>query len=179
MLIEKHIPLLEEILGEWKEVIGKDYPGYKNHVYRVLHFCFALHEVTAEEREKLIIAACFHDIGLWTDHTVDYLPPSSAKAVAYLKQKNLQKWVTEIELIINMHHKVSSYTDVHYPLVELFRKADLVDFSLGLAKKGVAKEDVRQVKANFPNAGFHKMLMKVQVKWFIKHPLNPLPILKW
>ncbi len=58
MLIETTIPLLEEILGEWQDLIGKDYEGYKNHVYRMIHFCFALKDCNEEEREKVMIAGC-------------------------------------------------------------------------------------------------------------------------
>ena len=43
MTIEEHIPLLEEILGAWRGQIGDAYSGYRNHVYRVVHFCTALH----------------------------------------------------------------------------------------------------------------------------------------
>jgi hypothetical protein len=57
MVIEEHISLLEGILAKWKEVIGNDFPGYKNHVYRMIHFCFALHNCDDQEREKIIIAA--------------------------------------------------------------------------------------------------------------------------
>ena len=45
-MIEQEIPLLEEILGQWKERIGSDYQGYRNHVYRMLHFCFYLSALT-------------------------------------------------------------------------------------------------------------------------------------
>jgi hypothetical protein len=38
MAIEERISLLEEILGKWKNEIGNDYLGYKNHVYRHLLF---------------------------------------------------------------------------------------------------------------------------------------------
>lgn len=179
MLIEKNLPLLDEILSEWKDVIGKDFLGYKNHVYRVLNYCFVLHDASEEDREKLIIAACFHDIGLWPDHSLDYLPPSIVKAREYLERKKLQHWSPEIELIIDMHHKVGTYKNDKYPLVEVFRKADLVDFSLGLVKTGISKDYVRLIKANFPNAGFHKMLLRVQLRWLIRYPLNPLPIIKW
>ena len=177
--IEKNIPLLEEILSQWQQEIGKDYLAYKNHVYRMLHFCFVLRDATDEEQQKLIIAACFHDLGLWTEKTVDYLPPSVLLARAYLKEKNLEHWSVEIELIIDMHHKVRKFRDSKYPLVEIFRRADLADFSLGLIKGGVKKSFIKEVKAVFPNAGFHKMLMKEQGKWLIKHPLNPFPIMKW
>ncbi|NOR80484.1 MAG: hypothetical protein GQ529_06565 [Methyloprofundus sp.] len=179
MSIEKNIPLLEDILDKWQPVINEDFEGYKNHVYRMLHFCFYLHKATAEERHKLIIAACFHDLGLWSEHTVDYLPPSIILAREYLQQNKLEHWAAEIELIIDMHHKVTVYNNDGYPLVEVFRKADLADFSLGLIKGGVSAGYVAQVKVVFPNAGFHKMLCKEQGKWLFKHPLNPFPILKW
>jgi hypothetical protein len=56
MKIERGIPLLEELLAPWRERIGRDYAGYRNHVYRMLHFCFVLHPPTDEQRHKLIIA---------------------------------------------------------------------------------------------------------------------------
>lgn len=76
MLVEEKLPLVDEILGNWKTVIGKNYEGYKNHVYRMIHFCFAIKDCNSDERQKVIIAACFHDLGLFTENTVDYLPPS-------------------------------------------------------------------------------------------------------
>ena len=76
MKIEENIPLLEEILSKWKPVVGKDYEGYKNHVYRMINFCFALKDCNEEEREKIIIAGCFHDLGIWIGNTVDYILPS-------------------------------------------------------------------------------------------------------
>ena len=82
-----------------------------------------------------------------------------------------------------MHHKVTAYKSSEYPneykLVEVFRRADLADFSLGLVRGGVSKSVVTQLKATFPNAGFHKMLLKRQAGWLLKHPLNPFPIMKW
>ena len=89
MVIEDRIALVEEILGKRKVEIGQDYAGYKNHVYRMLNFCFALHDGNSEAREKLIIAGCFHDLGIWTSNTFAYLPPSMALAKAYLQQNQL------------------------------------------------------------------------------------------
>jgi len=179
MNIEENIPLLENILSVWKNEIGADYIGYKNHVYRMIHCCFALHDCNEEEREKIIIAGCFHDLGLWTENTVDYLPPSALLAREYLKNKNLEHWSTEIELMIDMHHKIRAYKKDDYPLVDVFRKGDLADFSLGMIKGGISKETMEKIKMLFPNAGFHKMLLKVQGKWLLKHPFNPFPIMKW
>lgn len=42
ILIDEKIPLVEEILKEWEAMIGSDYEGYKNHVYRMAHFCLSL-----------------------------------------------------------------------------------------------------------------------------------------
>jgi hypothetical protein len=81
--------------------------------------------------------------------------------------------------MITEHHKFREYKNPDYPLVELFRKGDLVDFSLGTVKFGLAKQDIKKLKIEIPNAGFHKGLAKKVAKWFIKHPLNPAPMFKW
>jgi len=177
--IEKQIPLLEEILIKWQEVIGSEYEGYKNHVYRMIHFCLAFKECSEEEREKIIIAGAFHDIGIWIENTVDYIPPSIPPAMMYLKHRNLEAWGVEIELMIAEHHKVTKYEDQTYPIVELFRKGDLVDFSFGLFKFGIPESYIKNVKGEFPNADFHKNLGKRAGAWIIKHPLDPAPMMKW
>jgi len=179
MRIEKPIPLLEEILAPWQERVGADFGGYKNHVYRVLHFCFALRDCGADERRKLIIAGAFHDLGIWSDGTVDYLPPSIELAMAYLRQNDLIGWSRDIALIIDLHHKLRRDKNANFPLIEVFRKADLVDVSLGVIKGGIAPATVSAVKAAFPNADFHKRLMQLAAGWFAKHPLSPPPFMKW
>ena len=179
MIIEERIPLLEEILSEWQEIIGKDYQGYKNHVYRMIHCCFALKDCNEEEREKIIIAAAFHDIGIWSKNTLDYIPPSIPLAMEYLNRRNLKNWSIEIKSMIAEHHKLKPYKNNTYSLVEVFRKGDLVDFSLGLFRFGIPKKELQKLKAQFPNAGFHKNLFKLARRWFIKYPLNPVPMMKW
>jgi hypothetical protein len=177
--IEECIPLLEEILAKWKDRLGNDSLGYKNHVYRMTHFCFALHTCNDEERKKIIIAGCFHDLGLWSHGTVDHLPPSIALAKDYLEQNKCEPWAAEIELMIAMHHKLRTYQDERYPLVEVFRRGDLVDFSLGAVRWGLPKTYIKSVKDHFPNAGFHQRLVQLAKGWFIRHPLNPAPFVKW
>jgi hypothetical protein len=54
MAIEERIPLLEDILDKWKNDLGNDYLGYKNHVYRMIHFCFALHPCNNEAESAAI-----------------------------------------------------------------------------------------------------------------------------
>lgn len=185
MSIQKTIPLIEEILGAYREQIGVDYQGYKNHVYRMVHFCFWLCEqdegviLDDDNRQKILTAACFHDLGIWPEGTVDYLPPSIALLDHYLEQKGLQDWSEEITLMIDLHHKLRKVRNLKYPLVELFRRADMVDFLLGTVKWGVPENYIREVKAAFPNAGFHKRLGQLAWKQLLKHPLNPAPMMKW
>jgi len=180
MRIEKTIPLLDEILNEWQVQIGNDFQGYKNHVIRMLNFCFHLKpEVTEVERKKLIIAAAFHDIGIWSAHTIDYLPPSVLVAKEYLEKNNLSEWVEEISLIIDLHHKFTQVKNERYPLIEIFRRADLVDFSLGTIKWGISTSYIKELKLEIQNAGFHKRLMQLSWQQMKQHPFNPAPMMKW
>jgi hypothetical protein len=169
--------LIEEILTPFEETIGDELAGYKNHVYRMVHFCFAQQNLSDTEREKIMIAGCFHDIGIWTAGTFDYLPPSIEAANKYLVENDLSPWVPEITMMIDQHHKLNEYAGD--PLTEIFRKGDLVDFFLGIFKCGLSGEYVEDVKHSFPNAGFHKNLVKLATRWISKHPLNPVPVLKW
>ena len=178
MQVEKPIPLLDSILEEWKTTIGKDFEGYKNHVYRMVNCCFALKPCSEEEREKIVIAAVFHDIGLWVGNTLDYISPSIPPAMEYLKRRGLESWSNEISLMISEHHKIRQYAGF-FLLVEVFRKGDLIDFSLGMVKFGLSKEFITKLKAAFPNAGFHTNLVRLSAKWFVKHPFNPAPMMKW
>lgn len=183
-MIIKNLTLLDDILSDWKESIGDDFQGYKNHVQRMILCCFALSdlaktELSDEDKEKIIIAGAFHDIGIWVENTLDYLPPSLPPAREYLKKRGLEAWITEIELMITEHHKFREYKNLDYPLVELFRKGDLVDFSLGTVRFGLEKQEIKQLKSKIPNAGFHKGLAIKVAKWFVKHPFNPAPMFKW
>lgn len=179
MKLEENIPLLEEVLGKWKDQIGEDYAGYQNHVFRMINFCFAQNNFNTEDREKIIIAGCFHDLGIWTDRTFDYLSPSVRLAEDYLKMNGLESWIPEISSMIDTHHKLTKSEDRQNPLTEIFRKGDLVDFSLGIVKCGLPESFIRDVKKRFPNSGFHRRLVKLACGWFCRHPFDPLPVLKW
>ncbi len=179
MNIETRIDLLEDILAPWAPAMGADSEGYKNHCYRMIHFTLALRPCDEQDKQKLVIAAAHHDIGIWSDHTVDYLPPSKALALRYLEGQGLTNWSEEVGLMIDEHHKLTPFKDSKFPLVEAFRRGDLVDFSMGWLRQGLSAAFVREVKAAFPNAGFHKMLMRSAGQWFRQHPLSPPPFMKW
>jgi hypothetical protein len=179
MHIRPHIPLLEEILSPRAAVIGDQYEAYKNHVYRVLHFCFAFHQCEGDDEAKLVTAACFHDLGMWPGDVIDYLEPSIRLAQVYLKERGLASWIPEITQMIDLHHRFRKAPASAHPLVEVFRKGDWVDATMGLRRFGLTRGHVKEVKAAFPNLGFHNNLIRITCKEFWNRPLNPLPMMKW
>jgi len=179
MIVVTSYKLVDEILAEYREAIKGDFDGYRNHVTRMLNFChYLLPDISEEDSRKLQIAAAFHDIALWTHDRVDYLVPSYQDCAKYLKAHGLDSWQQEIQIIIDMHHLLSTYTGPYQQLTEIFRKADLVDFSLGFIKHGVDKNFVKAVKRDIPNAGFHKTLMRFTVKQLGRNPFKPMPMLR-
>lgn len=179
MKIEEHFPIIDKVLSQWSEELGADFEAYKNHLYRMANFSLVLSEANDVQKEKIEIAAAFHDLGIWSEGTVDYLDPSVQLAKDYLAESEQQDWEEEIVLMIDLHHKFTAYKDLTYPLVEVFRRADLVDLSFGMVRFGISKSYVKQVKDRFPNAGFHKRLGQLTVQQLKTHPLKPLPMMKW
>jgi len=170
------VELLDELLQYHASALGNDLPAYRNHTYRVINFCSALVGDDPVSLEKMAIAVAFHDLGIWTDKTFDYLPPSERLAEAYLARKDRVEWVPEIKAMIREHHKITPYRSNPSWLVEAFRKSDLVDVSLGIITFGLPRKFVREVLSRFPNAGFHKRLIQLSFSRLLSHPLSPLPM---
>jgi hypothetical protein len=179
MIIQHHIPQLDETLAPWRPRIGADYDAYRNHLYRMVNFCFALAEPDATGQHKIAVAACFHDLGLWTHDTLDYLRPSAALAREWLQAQGHADWAEEIDAMIDLHHRFRPWRVPGGELVEAFRKADLVDVSLGMIRFGLPRRFVADVRAAFPNAGFHKRLVQLTLRQLRRNPLRPLPMMKW
>jgi hypothetical protein len=174
-MIQTNIPLIEKILQSNNKQLDIDFTAYRNHCYRVYNFCTVFSEGKDIDKDKIAIAAAYHDLGIWTHNTFDYLKPSETLARDYLIKRNRIEWIDEIINMIENHHSISKYQD---SLVESFRKADWTDISLGSLKFGLPKSFVSETLATFPNAGFHKKLTILTVQWTIKHPFNPLPMMK-
>lgn len=172
-----HIDL---ILDRYRDVLGDSFVTYRNHVYRIVNLVEMLtpRRLTGAEVEKFAIAAAFHDIGLWSDHTLDYLAPSAALACKYLESIKRAEWEEEITAMINWHHKVTVYKGPYAEAVNLFRKADWIDVSRGLRHFGVDRGEIVHLYAEFPEEGFHRYLLKRGTAWAIRHPLRPLPIFR-
>ncbi len=161
------------------QALGPDLNAYRNHVTRVLHFFFAIAPQLQRSAQPILIAGAFHDLGIWTAHTFDYIDPSSQLAHDYLTAQGLEPLWPEVDLIIQKHHKLRFYSGPFEASVETFRRADLVDLSLGLIRAGLKPEFIRAVRGQFPNAHFHARLVAFTGQQFLRTPWNPLPMMRW
>lgn len=171
--------IIDALLEEWRPALGADYPGYRNHLYRVFNFSLRLANATGADREKLAIAAAFHDVGIWLDGTFDYLEPSSRRAVDYLARTGRAEAADAIHQIIDQHHKVRTWRGPEQNLVEAFRKADWLDVCLFAFPTPLERAYLAEVLRRFPRRGFHRRLVALTLQWSRKHPFNPVPVLKW
>lgn len=169
--------MIDRILNEYKDHFGHDHLKYRNHALRVYRLCLLMDE-QAGNNEKYAIAAAFHDLGIWTHKTFDYLNPSIQLLQQWLEKEHKTAWVAEISLMIDNHHKLSRYTGEHARTVETFRKADWIDLTFGWLRFGLPRKTIKQAAASLPTKGFHRFLLKKTIKNFFLHPLQPLPMFK-
>ena len=167
---------LDAVLNAHALALGGDFTGYRNHAYRVMNLCLALSP--SGDRKKIALTAAFHDLGIWTAATFDYIPPSVELASAHLVASGRSSWAPEIETTIREHHKLTRYRPHPDWLVEPFRKADLIDVSRGLVTFGLPHPLIKDVFAQWPSAGFHKRLVQLSLNRLVSHPLSPLPMVR-
>jgi hypothetical protein len=172
------IATLDAVLSAHAKELGGDFVAYRNHTYRVANLCLALSPYGPDTLEKIAIASAFHDLGIWTNHTFDYLQPSASLAVAYLGDLGKTSWTQEITGMVLEHHKILPYRRESRSLVEAFRRADWVDVSRGLVTLGVSRTLLREIAAVWPSAGFHRRLVQLELARLRTHPWNPLPMMR-
>jgi hypothetical protein len=172
------LPTVDAVLDRHASELGHDLAAYRNHVYRVANLCLAIVGDSRVELEKIAVAAVFHDLGIWTDKTFDYIAPSAALAREHLTARGMTDWIPEIEAMIVNHHKVTPSANPP-SLVESFRRADWIDVTFGLRRFGLPRGVVAAVTAGWPDAGFHRRLVELTLDRWRKHPLSPLPMVRW
>jgi hypothetical protein len=170
------IPTIDDVLNDHATTLRDDVGGYRNHVYRIVNLCVAM--VGEGELEKIAVAAVFHDLGIWTNGTFDYIAPSIALARDHLVARAREDWTAEIEQMIGDHHKITRSTSGPDSLVEAFRRADWIDVTRGLRSFGLSRQLVARLYATWPDAGFHWRLVTLTLERLRRHPLTPLPMVK-
>ena len=173
------LPTLDALLAAHAVQLGDDATGYRHHAYRVANFYWQLSPGDAEMLEKLSIAVAFHDLGIWTARTFDYLPPSRVLARDHLRTIGRPEWRTDVDAMIDHHHRIRRMPPSTQASVETFRRADWIDVSNGVLRFGLPRAVVREVRRTFPDAGFHRRLLQLTLRRFQRHPLSPLPMMRW
>ena len=168
-------PLIEQILTE-QDSLQDDYDLYRNHVYRVFNLTMQLMPSGIADTDELAVAAAYHDIGIWTAGTFDYLRPSIVLAEKFITENSLLVDKERVKAIIENHHKLSTYKDDIQ--VESFRKADLVDLSSAFFTFGVSRGFISHLNIAFPSLGFRRFILRHGISYFWRHPWNPLPMIK-
>ena len=84
--------------------------------------------------------------------------------------------VARVRQMVELHHKLRPCRDTW---VESFRVADRIDVSGGLLSGGLARSAIKDVVAAHPYAGFHGFLARTAVRWAVRHPLRPMPMMRW
>lgn len=177
--------LREEVgrrLEPWTTELGSDRVAYTNHVLRLLTLCDLVAPGTGpapSDRPEFLAAAVFHDLGIWTAGTFDYLAPSEELAGHWLEGNGQGESIPLVVRMIDQHHKLRSAGTVDDP-VEIFRRADAIDVEMAaLGRFGVSRSAYRRLTEEFPDAGFHRRLLRLGAERLRKHPFSPLPVLKW
>lgn len=173
-------PLVEEILESHRDHARGDERGwssYRGHAYRVFNMARVLVPDTDHRDDKLAIAAAFHDIDAFT--SLNYLGPSIATMDAWLRRTGRGAWGEELAVIVAKHHHLTTYRGRHATLAEPFRRADLNDLSQGLIRMGMPRGHVRAVRASIDvGCFFTRTVPRAIVLQLIRHPLDPLPIVR-
>jgi len=156
------LPLADDILESHRQHAHGDdagYDAYRAHVYRVVNFARALAPDAPDRDDKLAIAGAFHDLAAFD--TIDYLVPSIEAQDTWLHETGRESWSGELALIVAQHHRLSRYaaTRPHAPLVEAFRRADLVDVSQGRIRFGIPSSYVTEVRSAFDASVFFKRVV--------------------
>lgn len=172
------LPVVDSVLECHAGQIAADLPAYRNHVYRVVNLVDAIVPLGPADQPAVVAAAVFHDIGLWTAATWDYLPPSIAAAAQWLQDNGLAGLAPRVHAMIENHHKLSPCPPGTDPRVEHFRRADWCDVSGGLRAGGIPRHRYREIRCLFPSHGFHARLLGLGLRHAWRSPLRPLPMLR-
>lgn len=172
------LAVLDEILDNQAGVLGRDFHPYRHHAYRVANFHWCMLPGTLEDLYVLSVAVAFHDLGIWTAGTFDYLAPSEALARQYLLDHGRDELIPVVVAMIREHHRLSPLPGDEDRRIEAFRRADWIDVSLGALRFDLHPEDFTRIVQRFPRLGFHLRLLRFSLEHALRHPLRPLPMLK-
>ena len=166
-------PIVDVVLDRHRDALGDDLAAYRNHVYR----CITYHQLLLgfPVPDVAALAWATHDLGIWTAATFDYLTPSADLAAAYAGEFGIAD-LDQLHALITEHHRLRHVDD---RVIETFRQADLIDVSHGVLSQGIGRSVIRAAVDELPYNGFHAFLAKGLTGYAVRHPLRPLPMMRW
>jgi hypothetical protein len=164
------------VLDRHREELGGDLSAYRNHVYRGLTYHQLLLGFSIPDAAALAWAT--HDLGIFTAGTFDYLTPSADLAAAYADEFGIAD-VEQLRALVTEHHRLRPLNRGDQKVTETFRQADLIDVSHGVLRRGIGRSAVRAAVDALPYNGFHAFLAKGLTGYAVRHPLRPLPMMRW
>jgi hypothetical protein len=166
-------PIVDAVLDRHRDALGGARSLYGNHVYR----CITYHQLLLRFSipDVAALAWATHDLGIWTAGTFDYLRPSADLAAACADEFGIAD-VDQLRALVTEHHRLRPVGD---RVTETFRRADLIDVSHGVLRHGIARSAVRAAVDRLPYNGFHAFLAKGLTGYAARHPLRPLPMMRW
>jgi len=169
-------PIVDTVLDRHRDALGDDLSAYRNHVYR----CLAYHQLLLgfSIPDAAALAWATHDLGIWTAGTFDYLTPSADLAAAYADEFGIAD-IDQLRALVTEHHRLRPLRGDDDLIAETFRQADLIDVSHGVLRRGIGRAAVRAVVEQLPYNGFHAFLAKGLTGYAVRHPLRPLPMMRW
>lgn len=173
MYLVEHHATVETILDRYASALGREAELYRNHVYRGLNLQLMIGRIDASH--ELAVAWAAHDLGLWTEHTVDYLEPSARLAEQLAPEFGVEE-TSRLRMMVEYHHCIRP---LHDPIVESFRLADRADAWPKRWKGALTMEDIEQLVTAFPYCGFHSFLGRTALRYALLHPWRPVPMFRW
>jgi hypothetical protein len=167
-------PIVDTVLDRHRDALGDDLSAYRNHAYRGLTYHQLLLGFSIPDAAALAWAA--HDLGIFTAGTFDYLAPSADLAAAYAEECGIAD-VDQLRALVTEHHRLRPLSGDR--VVETFRQADLIDVSHGVLRHGIGRAAVKATVEALPYNGFHAFLAKGLSGYAVRHPLRPLPMMRW
>jgi hypothetical protein len=166
-------PIVDAVLDRHREALGGDRSTYGNHVYR----CITYHQLLLgfSIPDVAALAWVTHDLGIWTAGTLDYLVPSADLAAGCAGEFGIDD-IDQLRALVTEHHRLRPVDD---RVTETFRQADLIDVSHGVLRQGIGRSTVRAAVDALPYNGFHAFLAKGLTGYAVRHPLRPLPMMRW
>jgi hypothetical protein len=175
--VDRAHSVADELFDRDAATFGADLARYRGHVHRVISLVGVQCDVPQEKADSLGVAAYYHDAGIWFDDTWDYLPPSVRRAVAELGP-DVDHHAGLVTALIDEHHRIRKAHSAD-PLVEAFRRADLIDVSRGVVAAGVPRSTYGELRQRYPDTGFRRMLLRAFGRGLRADPLHPVPMLKF